>query len=149
DITQETAIVVSNILTDSRKIEKTRNLKNYIRGIIVKEFANHFRRLKKQKLTAEDIDWMTDSLDQSMDIILDNQVKTAAALIDDYLRRHPKSFTPQNKRLWEILKKPGHNMPEMIEAMGMKNRSQFDTAKNRLFKRIIAIYMKIKVTRLI
>jgi len=143
-ITHETALELLDILADKNKLEKTGNWSAVIRGILIRKFADQYEVTRKKKLTGEDFDSLTDTINESMN----RQARSFIGLIDDYITRYPRHFTWQNKKLWKMIKQQPFTIPEMIALMDT-NKSGFDTAKSRLVKRIMAIYAKIATSNLI
>ena len=81
-------------------------------------------------------------MEESLDRILDSQVKNFSIIIDDYLDKYPNSFTRENRRLWEIFKHHAYSVQEMMQMMGIADQRSFYAAKARLADRIIIIYGK-------
>ena len=146
DITQEAAIALIKALNDETKYQQIRNLKAYTSKIIVRKVADHYRQLKRKEFNAKDVEWLTETIEASVDTLLDNQAQDPATVIDDYISRHPKSFTKQNHRLWELIKLQQYSVEEMMELMGMTSPDSFYMAKTRLLARIIDINRKINAS---
>ena len=146
DITQEAALALVKALSDETKYQQIRNLKAYTSTIIVRKVADHYRQLKRKEFDANDVEWLTETIEASVDTLLDNQAQAPATIIDDYLSRYPKSFTKQNHRLWEIFKHQEYTSQEMMQLMGMTNPDSFYMAKTRLLAKIADIYTKIKAS---
>src|SRR5882724_4470324 len=103
DITQEVAIILFNNLKDEAKSGTIKNLMAYTRSLVKNKFVDYYRDKKKKTFDVKDIDWMTDTFDMSLDMLIDNQASHPHP-VDEYIRLHPKSLSRQNHKLWQIFK---------------------------------------------